>query len=151
MGGELIKTPKTISQWLAVSSKFETRWNFPNGLFAIDGKRVLLQQPPNSGSHYYDYKGHNSILAMVAIGPEYEILCTDVGMNGRMSDRGNWIRKKFRGLLKDKNHPLNLPPPRPLPGKSRAMPYVAVVDDAFPLSSYMLKLSYMSSFIITYH
>ena len=148
MGGELIKTPKTISEWLAVSSKFETRWNFPNGLFAIDGKRVLLQQPPNNGSHYYDYKGHNSILAMVAVGPEYEILCTNVGMNGRMSDGGNWIRNKFRGLLEDKNNPLNLPPPRPLPVRSRAMPYVAVGDDAFPLSSYMLK-PYPSSSLTT--
>ena len=29
----------------------------PNLLGAVDGKRILLQQPDNSGSHYHDYKG----------------------------------------------------------------------------------------------
>ena len=98
-----------------------------------------------------ELNGHNSILAMVAVGPEYEILCTNVGMNGRMSDGGNWIRNKFKGLLEDKNNPLNLPPPRPLPGRSRAMPYVAVGDDAFPLSSYMLKSCPSSSLTACTH
>lgn len=70
--------PRTTDQWLDISEVFATRWNIPNVLFAVDGKRVLIQQPSNSGSHYYDYKGHNSILAddnltMVAVGSEYGI------------------------------------------------------------------------------
>ena len=55
-----------------------------------------IQQPPNSGSHYYDYKGHNSILAMVAVCPDDEIVAAGVGMNGRRSDGENWSRNKFR-------------------------------------------------------
>ena len=75
VGAECLKVPSTASEWLEISEKFQTRWNFPNGLFAVDGKRVLIQQPANSGSHYYDYKGHNSILAMVTVGPEYRCRC----------------------------------------------------------------------------
>ena len=55
-----------------------------------------IQQPPNSGSHYYDYKGHNSILVMVAVCPDDEIVAAGVGMNGRRSDGKNWSRNKFR-------------------------------------------------------
>ena len=79
-GPEFLKVPNSDSEWLNIAAKFENRWNFPNGLFAVDGKRVIIQQPPNSGSHYYDYKGNNSILAMVAVGPDYEILAADVGI-----------------------------------------------------------------------
>ena len=104
-----LRAPNTREAWLDLAEKFHSRWNFPNGLFAIDGKRVLIQQPANSGSHFYDYKGNNSIIAMVAVGPEYEILAADVGMNGRMSDGGNWSRNQFRSLLEDPNNPLNIP------------------------------------------
>jgi len=37
--------------------QFEERWNFPNGIGAVDGKRIVIQQPANTGSHFYDYKG----------------------------------------------------------------------------------------------
>ena len=137
--------PNSSCKWLEISSKFESQWNFPNGLFAVDGKRVVIQQPPNSGSHYYDYKGYNSILAMVAVGPDYEILAADVGMNGRMSDGGNWSRNRFRKMLADNSNPLNIPQSRPLPGRSINVPYVAVGDDAFPLTTYLLKPFPMSS------
>ena len=44
--------------WAKTSSKFTLRWNMPNLLGAVDGKRMLLQRPDNSGSHFYDYKGN---------------------------------------------------------------------------------------------
>lgn len=143
-----MKVPSTTEEWLRIASKFESRWNFPNGLFAVDGKRVLIQQPPNSGSHFYDYKGHNSILAMVAVGPEYEILAADVGMNGKMSDGGNLCRNRFREMIADETNPLNIPPPRPLPNRTMCVPYVAVGDDAFPLTMYLLKPFPMSSLTV---
>ena len=68
-----------------VAEKFESRWHFPNGLGAVDGKHIVIQQPKNSGSHYRNYKGGGSIILMDMIGPEYEFLFADVGMNGR-----NW-------------------------------------------------------------
>ena len=72
-----------------MGAKFEERWNLPNILGAIDGKRIILEQPINSGSRYHDYKGCDSIILMAVVGPEYEFLNVDVGMNGRMSDGGN--------------------------------------------------------------
>ncbi len=69
---------------------------------------------------------------MVIIGPEYEILAADVGMNGHMSDGGNWSRNKTK--------------PKPLP--DLPVPYVAVGDDAFALTTSLLK-PYLESSLTT--
>ena len=50
--------------WLEISQKFYERWNFPNGIGALDGKHIVIQQPENSGSHYRNYKGTDSIILM---------------------------------------------------------------------------------------
>ena len=78
---------------------------------------------------------------MGVIGPEYEFLFADVGMNGRMSDGGNWSRNEFQKEKNppDENNPLSIPNPKPLPGRSKPIPYVCVGDDAFPLTSFMMK------------
>ena len=44
----------------------EYLWNFLNTIGAIDdGKQTVLEQPKNSGSHYRNYKGTDSIIVMV--------------------------------------------------------------------------------------
>ena len=98
----MIRVPRTTGQWLVISKIFETRWNF-----VVRGKRVLLQQPSNNRSNFYDYKGHNSILSIVAVGPEYEILLANVGINGRMSDEDNSSRNKFRHMIANPENSLN--------------------------------------------
>ena len=40
-----LKTPDSEEEWATVASLFEMRWNFPNVYGAIDGKRVITQQP----------------------------------------------------------------------------------------------------------
>jgi len=69
LGPEFLRTPKTTEEWLELSRKFEQRWNFPNGLGAVDGKHIVMQQPWKSGSHYRNYKGTDSIILMAMVGP----------------------------------------------------------------------------------
>ena len=76
---------------------------------------------------------------MAVIGPEYEFVFADVGMNGRMSDGGNWACNEFQAALADVDNPLSIPNPKQLPGRSKPIPYVCVRDDAFGLTSYMMK------------
>jgi len=66
-------------EWLVIASKFEERWNFANCLAAMDGKHIVIQPPPNSGSHYYNYKHTHSIILMAIAGPDYECLYADMG------------------------------------------------------------------------
>ena len=131
-GKEHFKTSSPSEEWKQIADKFHRRWNFPNGLGGVDGKHIVLQQPKNSGSHYRNYKGSDSIILMGMIGPEYEFLFADIGMNGRNSDGGNWSQSPLKHALEC--GALNLPDPQPLPGCQNLVPYVCTGDDAFPLS-----------------
>ena len=71
---EFIKMPSTEREWQEIARKFKQRWDFPNGIGTIDGKRVLIKQPTNSGSHFFDYKRNNSIVLLAAFGPDYKCI-----------------------------------------------------------------------------
>jgi hypothetical protein len=137
LGPDHLNTPRSKEKWLEISQKFEERWNFPNGLGAIDGKHIVMEQPFNSGSHYRNYKGTDSIILMAMVGPEYEFLYVDVGINGRNSDGGIWSRCPLKDALE--RNILDIPDPTVLPGRLNKVPYVCTGDDAFPLSTYMMK------------
>ena len=139
LGPVYLKTPNTEEEWSRIANLFERRWNFPNGIGAIDGKRIIIQQPHNSGSHYFDYKSNNSIILLAVIGPNYEFLWADVGTNGRAPDGSIWQKSDFKKLLSDGNNTLCLPLPKPLPGRSKPVPHVLTGDDAFGLTPYLMK------------
>ena len=136
---EFFQTPKTEEEWKAIGNKFESRWNFPNGLGAIDGKRVVIQQPANSGSHFYDYKGNNSIVLLAVFGPEYQCLWASVGTNGRSPDSAIWQKSDLKAALSSVENHLSIPPPKALPGRSKPLPYVLTGDDAFALTRFLMK------------
>ena len=46
---------------------------------------------------------------MGVVGPEYEFIFADVGMNGRMSDGGNWATNQFHTALENVENPLSIP------------------------------------------
>ena len=118
------------------ANKFEARWN---GIEAIDGKRVIVQQPSNSGSHYYDYKGNNSIVLLAVIGPDYQCLWASAGTNGRSPDSAIWQNCDLKKALSSCHNSLDLPKPRPLPGRAMPVPYVLTGDDAFALTRLSMK------------
>ena len=70
LGPKYLCVPSGNEAWTKISNKFKLRWNMPNLLGAVDGKRILLQQPDNSGSHFYDYKG-NLILSILPHAVKY--------------------------------------------------------------------------------
>ena len=68
-----LKTPSTVENWLEIATSFYSKWNIPNTIGTIDGKRILIQKLPNAGSH---------VIALIMSGPSYECLYADVGTNG---------------------------------------------------------------------
>lgn len=44
------------AEWKDITTGFLEEWNFPNCAGAFDGKHVMIQALPNSGSSYYNYK-----------------------------------------------------------------------------------------------
>ncbi|GBN56705.1 hypothetical protein AVEN_197768-1 [Araneus ventricosus] len=85
---EFIQVPSTENAWAEINKGFLRNWNFPNCYGAIDGKHVLIQAPPNSGSQFFNYKGFNSIILMALVNWDYSFIYIDVGCNGCVSDGG---------------------------------------------------------------
>eukprot|EP00795_Rhopilema_esculentum_P005764 gene5764-11043_t len=102
-------------------------------------KQILggQKQPPDAGSHYYNYKHTHSIVLLAVAGPDYECVYADIGTNGRVSDGGVWNKCSLsRGIESGK---ICLPGPKNLPLGVEKVPYVFVGDDAFALKPYLMK------------
>lgn len=132
-----LSVPATQEAWKKVAADFFRVWNYPSCIGALDGKRILIAKPNNSGSDFYDYKGHCSIVLMALVDADYKFLYCDVGTNGRASDGGVWQKCTLNKALEDKQ--LNIPNPQNIPYTERLAPYVIVADDAFPLKAWMMK------------
>lgn len=114
LAGKYFRNSRTEDEWNTIAETFHSKWNFPNGLGAIDGKRIVIQQPAKSGSHFFYYKGNNSVVLLAVFGPEYQCLWASVGANGRSCDAGIWQMSDFKSALGSVQSPLNIPWPKPL-------------------------------------
>ncbi|XP_045111451.1 uncharacterized protein LOC123504747 [Portunus trituberculatus] len=124
-----LNLPTTTDQWENVASEYYRLWNFPLCIGAMDGKRFLVRKPPNSGSEYYDYKLHHSIIMLAVVDAHYNFLYVDVGTQGRVSDAGVWDRCSLNNYLQENK--LQVPDSTVLPFTTSKSPYVLVGDDAF--------------------
>ena len=66
-------------------------------------------------------------LHSILITREYEFINADVRTNGRMSDAGNWIQNEFKKAISAEDNPLNIPPPKVLPGRTQPIPHFLLV------------------------
>lgn len=80
--------PSSPEEWLSVSEKFDTLWNFPHCLGSMDGKHVVIQSPVNTGSEFFNYKSFFSIVLFALVDADYNFIFVDVGCQGRISDGG---------------------------------------------------------------
>ena len=139
-GDEVMQIPSTPEEWRKVAKGFETRWNFPHTLGAIDGKHIRIKNPAFGGTHYYNYKKFYSVILMGMADAEYKFLYVDVGAIGSESDGGIFAKSQLEKMLD--MHEINLPPPDKLPNKPADSPpvhYFFLGDDAFALRHYLMK------------
>ncbi|XP_023240497.1 uncharacterized protein LOC111638949 [Centruroides sculpturatus] len=116
---------------------FQDRWNVLHCFGAIDGKHIVMRKPINSGSHYHNYKGTESIVLLAVVDANYTFRYVNVGTQGRISDGGVWNKCNLKELV-DVNA-LDIPPAHSLPGQDIFTPYVFFAKDAFGLKPYILK------------
>ncbi|CAL4065914.1 unnamed protein product, partial [Meganyctiphanes norvegica] len=129
--------PQSSEEWLQEAHQFDQKWQYPHCLGAFDGRHIAIDKPPHSGSHYFNYKGFYSIILMAVVNAEYEFVFVDVGANGRVHDGGVFANTAFAKKLYDNT--LNLPDASPLPEGEQDIPYVFLADDAFPLTTNIMK------------
>lgn len=127
----------TENKWREISQEFWRCWNFPNCIGSLDGKHVVIQALPNSGSLYFNYKKTFSVVLMALVDAHYNFIAVDVGACGRNSDGGIFMHSKLgKGLDKKQ---LNVPQDTELPGTKIIAPFVILGDEAFPLKEYLMR------------
>lgn len=133
---DYIKMPQDEFAWREVAKTFD-KWNFPNCVGAMDGKHVHVQAPIHMGTEYYNYKNFHSIVLFAVVDGDYNFVYASAGCQGRLSDGGVFNGEYFRKCLDDNT--MHLPSPVNLPGRTTETPFVFVADDAFPLSTHIMK------------
>lgn len=124
-------------QWIVIADGFQNYSQFPNCLGAIDGKHVRIRKPKMSGSLFYNYKNYFSIVLLGIVDVNYKFIYIDVGAFGKESDSTIFEKTNFYKALE--NNTLNIPKVRPLPGTNINMPYTFIGDEAFSLSSNIMR------------
>lgn len=104
---------------------------------AIDGKHIAIQQPADTGSEFFNYKHFFSVILLAMVDANYRFVYVDVGAAGRAGDAGVFADSALRQALTANT--LDIPEPSILRGTSTKVAYHVVGDDAFPLTSYMMK------------
>lgn len=120
------QVPKAEEEWQNIQRDFLSKWNFPFCCGAIDGKHVLIRNPPKAGSDFFNYKKTYSVVLLAIVDANYLFRYIDVGTNGRANDATIFANSTFNAVLS--SNALGLPE------KS-----VFVADDAFPLKTSLLK------------
>lgn len=133
---EMLPVP-TEEKWQSIAEEYNTLWNFPNCLGALDGKHFVIQAPPSSGSLYYNYKKTFSIVLLALVDANYNFLVVDVGAYGKNSDGGIFANSNLGRQLQTNR--LRIPEDTELPRTTNKAPYVIVGDEAFPLKSYLMR------------
>ena len=131
--------PPTTEMFKKIEQVFATRWNFPNCCGAVDGKHVMIQCPPNSGSLYFNYKGYYSINLMALVDATYRFIIVDIGQYGSNADGGVFRRSEMGSRFF--SYCLGLPPPKELPNAAHLgkLHHCIVGDEAFPLHINLLR------------
>ncbi|XP_053685936.1 uncharacterized protein LOC128735480 [Sabethes cyaneus] len=124
-------------QWKQKAIEFNDLWDMPNCCGAVDGKHINIECPPNSGSLFFNYKGHHSINLMAVSDAKYNFVSVDVGAYGGNSDGGVFANSAFGKRFLDKK--VNFPDTEALPGTNLNLPYYIVGDAAFPLKENLMR------------
>ena len=126
------------AEWRKIAAEF-SHLDFPNCLGAMDGKHVVIEAPPSSGSLYYNYKGTFCIVLLAVVDAKYRFRVVDIGAYGRNSDGGTLSASAFGTALRQNT--LGIPADSPLPGAEHLgpMPHVFLADEAFPLRQNIMR------------
>ena len=124
--------------WKNIAKEFEQRWKFPHALGPLDGKHVVMQAPPRSGSMFFNYKKTHSIVLLAVCNAQYEFTLVDIGDTGRQADSSVYANSYLGCAIE--NELLNVPEPDCIQNNPNiTMPYVFLADHAFGLKPNLMK------------
>jgi len=117
--------------------EFETEWNFPHCIGAIDGKRINMECSKKAGSPYFNYKNFHSIVSLAVCDAKYYFTFVDIGAYGSTND-ASVLSETLYGMAFDEA-PTNLNLLCPAPVEGQNLLYLLLGDDIFPIKSWLMK------------
>jgi hypothetical protein len=127
----------TADKFKKIAEEYQSIWNFPQCLGAIDGKHVRIICPAHSGTMYFNYKSYYSVVLQRVADTSYKFTIIDVGGYGKQSDGGTFRSSRMFEMMR--NRSLDIPPDDCLPSTGIGVPYVFIGDEAYPLLDNLLK------------
>jgi hypothetical protein len=104
---------------------FESIWNLPHCICALEGKHIAMKCPKNTGSLYYNYKGFLSIVLIAGCDTNYNFTLVDIGQYGSNNDSSVLANSDMGKAFEDGT--MNLPEPSHFPGYDLpSLPYYLV-------------------------
>ena len=135
---DYVRPPQTPEEWLNISRDFESKWNMPHCIGAIDGKNIAIKAPFKSGTLFHNYKSFFSIVLMAICDANYCFTYVDVGNYGSNNDSGVLLNSQMGKDFKERK--MNIPEPSNLDGfEGGKLPYFLVGDEIFPLQEWLIK------------
>ena len=128
--------PPTAETFKKIAEEYQSIWNFPQCLGAIDGQHVRIICPAHSGTMYFSYKSYYWIVLQGVADASYKFTIVDVGY-GKQSDGGTLHPSRMFERMR--NRSLNILPDDCLPSTDISVPYVFIGDEAYPLLDNLLK------------
>ena len=87
--------PSSENEWRKIARDYEVSWDYPHCIGACDGKLVVIQNPKNSGSMFFNHKGTFGIVFMAVADANYNFIYAYVGCQGRISAGGDFQETSF--------------------------------------------------------
>ena len=133
-----LKPPASVDEWKCISNDFETLWDMPHVIGAIDGKHIPIDCPKGTGSQFYNYKGFYSIVLLAICDARYNFTLVDVGQYGSNNDSGVLLNSEIGQRFEENS--LEIPCAEKLNGcHLEKLPYYLVGDEIFPLKSWLMR------------
>jgi len=125
------------AQWKRISQRFESLWNLSNCIGSLDGKHIRIEKLPNTGSSNFNYKAYHSIVLLGCCDADGLFTMIETGYAGRNSDGGIFRASAMKYWLTRKE--LDIPSKLQYDENDCEFPYYFVGDEAFPLSTYLMR------------
>ena len=130
-----LEAPSSRKRWEKLAEDFESKWQLPHAVGAIDGKHINIRAPPNSGSEYFNNKKQFSIVLLAIADSDAKFVAYDLGAPGSQSDGGVFKNGSLGQICKSQSFPTK----SKLGQRITEVPFFVLGDEAFALDENLMK------------